>query len=317
MAKNTLLELKEKEIRYLVLYHQKTLLNALFFKEEKIFFQHHKWLYRVYFYRKIDLDFFKYLNRLFQKVTSHYIAQKAFYGINKLLEHCIQEHNIYVKNAPKKQILPNYEEDAQELVEVLLSGDIERCGKILEQSVSSLEAFVVYFDTIIQSAMIQIGYMWETTEVSVAKEHLASATLYDALVLFLEGFQTAPFNNIEIFISSAPYEHHGLGIKIASIVLKKLGYKVTNLGVDLPSKEIFRAIAEFQPDYFLLVATLSSNRLDAALLIYELQKSRQYTSKAFEIGIAGNAFKTMFQPAKVLKADFYAQDLQALLQILQ
>lgn len=317
IAKNTLLELKEKEMRYLVQYHQKTLLNALFFKDEKIFIEYHKWLYRVYYYRKIDLDFFKYLNQLFEKITSHYIDQKKFFSLGKYFENTLLQHTQFIQEAPNKRLLIEYDADVKELVKALLAGDKERCSTLLQERVTTLEEFVHFFDTTVHNAMIKIGYMWEAGEISVAKEHLASGTLYDVLVVFLDRFKAVQTKKLELFISSAPNEHHGLGIKIASIVLEKLGYQVTSLGIDLPSKEIFKAITEFKPDIFLLVATLPANALDVALLIEELQQSKQFAGKEFQIGIAGNAFEKIFQPAKVLKADFYVKNLQSLLQTLQ
>ena len=113
-----------------------------------------------------------------------------------------------------------------------------------------------------------------------------------------------------IFLSCAPYELHGLGVKVASIVFEKLGYKVTSLGINIPPKEIQKAIREFQPDLILFAATLQSSIIDIAILIDELEKDRETFSKNFKIGIAGNGFEKMIHPARTLKANFYIQYLQ-------
>ena len=61
LVKKVAIELGSNELHHMLKYHHKMTLNALYFKNEKIFLDYHDWLYRVYFYRDMNLDFFKYM----------------------------------------------------------------------------------------------------------------------------------------------------------------------------------------------------------------------------------------------------------------
>ena len=310
ISKKTVFQLGNNEIHHIVKYHHKIILNTLYFNNEKIFEEYHQWLYRVYFYRDIDLDFFNYLNIIFQKVSNRYINSNVYVYINEYFNFILKQHIILKDGASKKRQLIDNKEESINFANSLISGNREEAYKLCKAKSNTLEEFLSFYDEIVSSAMKYIGFVWETQEVSIAKEHIATNTLDDILSKLIDSFKKENKNSKHIFLCSAPNELHGLGVKIASKIFQKLGFKVTNLGVNIPAKEIKKAIIEFRPDYIIFSAALQTSLVDIALLIEDIKKDSEIFISAPKIVIAGNAFEKILHPAKFLQVDFYLNGLK-------
>jgi MerR family transcriptional regulator, light-induced transcriptional regulator len=307
---DTIFHIGTNELHHMVKYYQKIILNSLFFQDKKMLIEYNRWLYRVYFNRGIDLEFFHILNEAIKKISRKYIDHKVLITIDELLDFIIDQHQFFKEQAPRKQILLEYENEATLLVEYLVTNNKQAILETFCSAIKTLDDFFHFYDKIVFNGMKKIGFLWEQGDVSIAKEHISSNLLDDILTHLLEQFPVQKNKNKHIFLSSAPDELHSLGVKIASLVFEKLGYKVTSLGVNIPAKEIRKAIREFQPDYVLFAATLQSSIIDIALLIDELEKDRDSYSRPFQIGIAGNGFEKLIHPAKTVKASFYISQLE-------
>lgn len=301
------------EIHYMVKYYQKIVLNSLFFKDKKILLEYQRWLYRVYFHRLIDLDFFIFFIETFQSITNRYLNSNVCISINELFHYILNQHKELKNNANKKKFLIDHEMESISLAKTLILGDKEKTYEVIKSKAPTLDEFVKYYNEIISNAMKYIGYMWEIGDVSVAKEHLSSNTLNDTVMLILDEYPQSQKKDKHIFISSAPYELHGMGVQIASKVFEKQGYQVTNIGTNIPTKEIKKAIIEFKPDIVLFSATLQTSLLDIALLVSKIKEEKNIAFKSFKIGIAGNAFENMVHPAKTCNADFYMNKLEEII----
>ena len=309
---DTIVHIGINELHHMVKYYYKMILNTLFFQDRKILIEYNQWLYRVYYNRGIDLEFFHLFNEVFQRVSSRYIDHKIFISIEEILNFIIDEHQTFKEKSTQKMMILDHEQEASLLVEYLVSNNKQAIVETFCNDIKNLDDFILFYDQVVFNAMKKIGYLWEVGEVSIAKEHISSNLLDEVLIQLLEKFPAAvqEGKRKHIFLSSAPNELHGLGVKIASLVFKKLGYKVTSLGVNIPSKEIKKAIREFQPDYVLFSATLQASIIDIALLIDEVEKDRDTFVNNFKIGIAGNGFDKIIHPAKTLKASFYIKQLK-------
>lgn len=309
VAKKTIIQIGENEIHLILKYYQKILLNTLFFNDDKILLEYNRWLYRVYFYKGIDLDFFSFLINVFKNVSNRYISSKGSITMNEVFEYVLTKHEEIKRVAPKRKFLLENEDESITLAKVLISGDSKKALDIAKSRSSTIDEFISFYNDIVSNAMKYIGYMWESGEISVAKEHIASNVLNDILIKLIDELPDQDDKYIHMFLSSAPNEYHGLGIKIASRVFQKLGFKVTNVGTNISSKEIKKAIMEFRPDVVVFSATLQTSLLDISLLIEDIVNDRAIFANPFKIGIAGNAFENMIHPAKTLKADFYINNI--------
>lgn len=312
IVRKVLLDIGTNEINHIIKYYQKIVLNALYLREKDILYEYNKWLYRVYYHRGIDLDFFKHLIYTFQNIVNKYIDLKNYIDINEYYKYILDKHEVLKKQATKRKLLSEHIEESTHLSKLLILGDKEKAYSFCKEKVKDLDSFLIFYNEVISNAMKNVGYLWEVGEVSVAKEHIASNTLNDIVMKILNDYPDKDKKDIHIFLSSAPQESHGQGISIASKVYEKLGYKVTNLGTSVPVKDIINAIIEFQPDYIILAATLKTSLLDVAFLIDAMVEEKAVFKKSFKIGIAGSAFDDINLPEKTFKSDFYMKKLEVL-----
>lgn len=306
LIEKTVLELGYEDLHHIIKYHYKITLNSIFFDDKSLLKKYHEWLYRVYYFRNIDLDFFLLLTDNIQNIAAKYVESCVFY--NYLLE----IHKTLKNEASKKRVLLDNEQESVNFADLLINNEKEKAFEILKANSSVLEDFLHFYNETVSNSMKQIGFLWERNEISVAKEHIASNLLDQITTDILNRFKRQEPKNKHIFICSAPYELHGLGIKTASKVFEIMGYKVTNLGTYIPKKDIKKAIFEFNPDYILFTATMPTSLIDIALIIDDINKEKEIFLKNFKIGLAGSAFETILHPCKSLKADFYINKLEDL-----
>lgn len=315
IAKDTLLNLGESEVHHLLKYYQKAILNSLFFNDKKYMLEYHVWLYRVYFYRGVDLDFFSYLASSVLEISKIYINDKKIQKLDETLAHVTSKHDELKKQASLKQVLIDYEQEATDFANLLISANEKKINEILQNQIKNLDEFVKFYDEIIRNAMKKIGFLWEIGEVSIAKEHLATSTLNDAIFKRLELFEQEKDKDKHIFLTSAPNELHTLGTKIATKILQKKGYRVTNMPSELPTHKIKNAILEFKPDLIVISASLQTSILDIAYLVDGINKDKMIFVKQPKIAIAGNAFEKFYNPTKVLNVDYYINNFKRLIEL--
>jgi methanogenic corrinoid protein MtbC1 len=310
VAKETKVKIGENEIHHMIKYFQKIFLSVIYFEEESLLEHYCEWLYRVYYYRDIDLDFFVFLQEQLKLVSCYYISNLLHEKILKILDANIQKHLYYKENAPKKRVIVDCVKLAKEFAHLLLSGDVTSGYEFAKKQILTVDDFVKFNNTIITNAMRYIGYEWEIEKVSIAKEHVATATLEKIINKLDHRLPAHPQKDSSILLSSAPNELHGLGQQIATMVYEKYGYHVVSIGSNLPAVEIKNGILEFKPDVVLVSATLQSSLIDISLLVDDIVMDRAIFSKPFRLGIAGGAFERMANPLEKIKADFYLEKLK-------
>ncbi|WP_164970001.1 B12-binding domain-containing protein [Arcobacter sp. CECT 8983] len=309
MIKDTLHIIHESEIHYIIKYHFKMILVAFYFEKATFFLEYQLWLYRVYFFKEVNLDFFIFLNRLFEEVCKKYILKKDCLEIESLSNELENEHENLKKEASYKRYILE-DTQAEDFAKNLIIGNNHYITDFFNKKVSNINEFLEIYNTTISNAMKYVGFKWEANEISVAKEHIATNTLEEVILSIIENLKESEDKDKHIFLTAAPHEYHGLAIKIAALVYRKLGYKVTSLGTSMPTKEIKKAIMEFKPDYIIFSATLKASLIDIALIIDEIKKDKKIFPQNLVIGIAGAAFENIINPSKLFKTDFYLNKLE-------
>jgi methanogenic corrinoid protein MtbC1 len=310
LTKKTINLLGKGELHHLIQYHQKTVLSALFFEDTLLMHRYHKWLYRVYYYRNVDLDFFYFLNMLFKEKYLLYIDKNTSLLIDTYFDFITQKHQEFKNSAYLRSNLLEINDEVHEFTKLLLDANKEGVCDILKSKINTLNDFLEFYNSTIAGSMKHIGYLWEVGDISVAEEHIASTTLHEATLKIIHSISPLDPKNLQIMLSSAPNELHSLGVEVASLIFEKLGYKVINLGVNIPAKEIVRAISINQPSCVILSATLTNSLVDIFSIIQELHLNKLNFDSELKIGIAGGAFEYIHSPRQQLSADFYLEKLR-------
>jgi methanogenic corrinoid protein MtbC1 len=88
------------------------------------------------------------------------------------------------------------------------------------------------FGEVLEPALTQVGDRWETGELTVAQEHLASAAVRAALQRLTADVR----GNVRglAVLACAPGERHEIGLLMLSVLMRADGWQVAYLGADVP-----------------------------------------------------------------------------------
>lgn len=106
-----------------------------------------------------------------------------------------------------------------------------------------------------------LGERWERGEVSVAQEHFATNVLRGRMSGLARGWGDRPGSHA--VLACPPGELHDLGLVVFGVALRRVGWRVTYLGMDTPLGALGSTVERLRPDVVVLAAT-TSERFTAA-----------------------------------------------------
>ena len=146
-------------------------------------------------------------------------------------------------------------QDIVSLRQALDAFDEPAAQTALDRLLSGLSVPTVLRD-IVLPYLHELGQRWEQGTVSVAQEHFASNVIRGRLAGLARGWGagTGP----KAVLACPPDEMHDLSLMAFGIVLNRLGWNVTYLGINTPVSELAQTVDATRPDLVVLAATVSA-----------------------------------------------------------
>lgn len=188
----------------------------------------------------------------------------------------------------------------------LLEGDGDRATRlILEAAEAKTPVSVLYMNVLIP-AQQEAGRMWHNAEINIAEEHFTTATTRSVMAR-LAGYavRKAP-NGKTILTSSVSGNQHDLGMQAVAEFFGMDGWRVIQLGADLPMHDLAQAVDFYQADLVGLSVTL---RPQIPLLAKTIEAIRGGGhGETVKILVGGRAFLGNTDLPAILGADGYASN---------
>ncbi|MCA0150014.1 MULTISPECIES: cobalamin B12-binding domain-containing protein [Rossellomorea] len=128
----------------------------------------------------------------------------------------------------------------------ILAGDVPALLELHSSSIDSKIDNFTFYEKIIKPSMYRIGELWEKNQITVADEHLATATLkYLLATIFTH--QEALENQPKALLFCIEGEHHSLGLELANEVFKEKQWNTRYLGANVPVKDALTFISVWKP----------------------------------------------------------------------
>lgn len=112
---------------------------------------------------------------------------------------------------------------------------------------------------VITPAQREIGRLWETNEVSVADEHVATVISQVAMSHLYGRALPMPVRREHVLIACVDGEWHDMGARVAADVLEHHGFSVRLLGPSVPAGALIDRIVADGPDVVLLSITMPAH----------------------------------------------------------
>lgn len=294
----------EFNVLYSLLYTQ----NLRLFKDFFI------WKYSVYFHRGLDCDFFLIALEYWQDTFFGNLHNAHASALNSIYEQLKQTHQKILQEAkqmPYVEVDPSCQDFVDELSIYLLNGKEKEGYEFVAKTLNNFEDIYEYIDKVIQPIMKRVGLLWQTAQISVAKEHLATATIGAIVHKFI--FTNNSQEKKLAVASTVGDELHIFGVKLIGDYLQTKGYGVIHLGLDNTPHNICEQVKSLNPDIVVLSITLSSNIAPLQKTVTLLKKMLEFKGK---IIVGGQG---LHEPQKVTieNADFQSNSLQDLKEYLE
>ncbi|WP_139892364.1 B12-binding domain-containing protein [Bacillus sp. D386] len=163
---------------------------------------------------------------------------------------------------------------------ILLSGNYNKAWDYIK-SLKHLSTLDIY-DQLLTPAMHRIGDLWENNEITVADEHIATATCDFVLsrLAFEHNLNATPTKTKKAMFLCLEGEQHYIGLKMAAQLFAEYGWETKYFGPNLPLEYALHTAIEWEPDVIGLSLTI----------VTHLPKLKSYT----------DSFKALPVPPKIL-----------------
>ncbi|MFH2040676.1 MAG: B12-binding domain-containing protein, partial [Chloroflexota bacterium] len=150
--------------------------------------------------------------------------------------------------------------------------------------------------------MLEIGESWYQGKVSVQQEHFAAGVARRRLSRLISSIP--PANRVEtILVCCPPGEEHSLPGTCLTFLLRRQGYKVIDLGANVPMAQLKETAETIHPR----LVILSAQQLSSAV---QLSRCTQALADSSPIGFGGRIFKVSPGLMKHIPAYFLGDTLE-------
>jgi methanogenic corrinoid protein MtbC1 len=209
-----------------------------------------------------------------------------------------------ISEEAKKRPLARPDDNVIMLVNHLIIGDQSGAEALLfsliAQGIKPEELITRY----VLSAMVEVGRRWESNELQIFEEHLASETIIRLLAGFFARFRPEKTLKRTALIGCVPEDSHQLVTMALATYLEIKGWRVASLGGSLPAEQFVMAARKIKPDAIFLSLNIVS-RLTEALELVSLLCEAIPDGQVFVGGRGAQAGKRLLEASRaVVVKDF-------------
>ena len=190
-------------------------------------------------------------------------------------------------------------------LQAILQGDKRAAMTVVEEALDSRPVTAVYRG-IVEASQVEIGRLWADNEITVAREHMATAVSQYVLSALYSRLPIAERSLGRAIVTGVEGEHHQLGANMVADLLEAEGWSVRFLGTQLPHRDIVAAVEEHGARVVGISATMHSNLPSVSHLVRSL---REVGPEDLRIIVGGRAFHSASELWREVGADGIGRNL--------
>jgi len=203
----------------------------------------------------------------------------------------------------------------EEYVDHLLAGEDDACLAEGKERAGDLDGLHQLYVDVIQPSQYRVGELWEGGRISVAAEHLATATNSFVASTCYAPLARATTGGPKALVACTPEEMHELGARLFADLLECDGWDVDFYGTSMPVRDLIGAIRERRPRFVGLSTALVMHLGSVKRTIAAIRDALGVETPPIVVG--GNAFRGEGELWKQVGADLYAADASAAVELLR
>ncbi|MGR3762716.1 cobalamin B12-binding domain-containing protein [Rossellomorea sp. NS-SX7] len=138
-----------------------------------------------------------------------------------------------------KQLVPAF-------TKAILKGDVQSVTELYSSSIQSKADPLTFYESVVKPSMYRIGDLWEKNQITVADEHLATATLKYLLASVYTPYEVSE-RRPKGLLFCIEGEQHSLGLELANEIFKEQHWNTRYLGANVPVKDAVTFVRAWKP----------------------------------------------------------------------
>lgn len=131
--------------------------------------------------------------------------------------------------------------------DALLTGSRTHATEIIAAAMARGASLVEVGTHVVQPALYDIGLKWQRNQVSVAQEHLATATAQSVMATALARATAASPNGRKVLLACVEGNRHAVGLQMVADAFQLAGWETQLLGADVPTGALVKQVEAWKP----------------------------------------------------------------------
>ena len=186
----------------------------------------------------------------------------------------------------------------------LLEGDRTRATRLILDAAEAGTPVADLYLKVLLPAQEEAGRMWQGAEINVAEEHFATNTTRSVMAQLARYAPDKEPNGKAMLASAVAGNQHDLGVQAVAEFFEMAGWRVIQLGADLPIPDLVQAVDFYRADLLCLSVALRSQLATLKQTIEAVRLSER--GRVVKILVGGRALRGNADLADTLGADGYA-----------
>ncbi len=188
----------------------------------------------------------------------------------------------------------------------ILEGDRPRAIRLVLDAAEAGHPVRDLYAKVLLPAQEEAGRMWQDVEINIAEEHFATATTRAVMAQLRARTVVKPSNGKTLVTSAVVSNQHDIGLQVVADFFEMDGWRVIQLGSDVPIPDLVEAVGFYQADVLGLSVCLSSQLMTLKETIEAVRGSE--CGAAVKILVGGRGLTGAADLAAEFGADGYAAD---------
>jgi len=226
------------------------------------------------------------------------------------------------ENSPEESAVPNVsgaegglELTRQLFVQALLHAQRKAASTIALEAFRQGHAIPDIYADVIQNALYEVGFLWQTNRITVAEEHMATAIAQYVLAQLYPLLPLPDTSRGTVVVTGVEGELHQIGANMVSDVLEADGWRVHFLGTNTPHAGVLKIVEETRAAALGVSTTMLFNVPKVRRLIADARAC--FPARKLHVIVGGGAFCGAPTLPFEIGADSYASDLRAAVALLR
>jgi len=286
--------------------------NVLALQQYSLLVHTISWVYRAYHSHGFSYAYFPAQLQAWRTALQQTLRQDSSKPLLAIYDWMLSRHEDFIAWSQEPRFASPEPDEVwrslyQDFVQALIRGDKQKVLQLGKDAVGSSEELSSLYLQVLQPAMYTVGEMWERGEISVAKEHLASALINRLMSMqYIDLIRPREKKLGKALVSAASNEFHEIGATMVANCLELDGWDVEYLGANMPLDELLLYVAAHEPDILALSVAMPFNLEAVQDVIHNIRTWEARPRPKILVG--GLAFHELPDLAEQIGADGYAAD---------